>query len=168
MGLKGIWKICTPPLESQRKTLPTQVTVVNLTTVGEERRSAKNTQQLSRWRLSSKLKHSPDMTQEKGSEQLRNILFLSRIYQKSFFTKFLLLWVKLQTKRKGLTKMRRGTKYDGLYKELLDEVIKKERLLWGYLVNFNWIRNIARKIYHIQLNETGALIKDAVMTFLRI
>lgn len=70
------------------------------------------------------------------------------------------------SKRKELTKMRRGTKYLRLYAELLVEV-KKARSR-DYLVNFNWIWTKVRKIYRKEENDENANVcKHVITTFLR-
>ena len=65
-------------------------------------------------------------------------------------------------KRKNLTKMRRGTKYEDFYKELFEEVKKARQR--GYLVNFNWVWVKARKIYRKQLDDVDALVRKHVIT----
>jgi hypothetical protein len=107
--------------------------------------------------------NSPDITQEKAT--LKCSVSQSNV-SKWWKKRVSVMNEAGDNKRNNLTKMRRGTKYDELFKELLEE--GKQARLRGYLVNFNWVWNKARNIYRKQIDDVDALVrKHVITTFLR-
>ena len=107
--------------------------------------------------------NSPDVTQEKAAEKYS--VSQSNI-SKWWKNKDAIVKEAATKNRKQLTKMRRGTKYDELFAELLKQV--KTARSKGYLVNFGWLWNKARKIYRTQVKNPNALVqKHVITTFLR-